>query len=616
MQKELAGGSPPLNVTARSRSFRASVLIAIAIFLLAFSVRSLTWHDTRFEVGKVQSSVAGDYQRVSELLRQEGLTGFFSSSSSLADLNNLGHPPGYSILIALVRGVFGSSQAAIQFTQILFDSLAAVLLFLIVLELFSLAPATIAGLFAALSPQLVWNSVLLLPDSLATFPILLAVYLLARGREKPRLATFVIIGALVGLSCWLRANAMLLTVFLAAAVLLLHGKKQWRYSLAVIAGTMLIVLPLTIRNAIATRHFIPVSLGAGQTLLEGIADYDTSNRFGIPNTDMGIMRQEAEVHQRPEYYGTLFNPDGVQRERARMKRGASVIVSNPVWFASVMIRRAASMTRLERTRLISTTPAVTNPIQTANLSPIVAPLTALQRCRADSPEARALFDVINEETLTVMGDNQRYGRQFSCGPFTVSANTDYLIVLSSRIDQGRLRISIEDANGHTYVSEILETFEVEPAGDATQVIRLPFVSRASAIEIKMRSEASADEPMGHFGTIELYELGPARFLWTRYPRVLVHAVQRVFVTAVFLPLALVGIGLTIFRKRMAALVILSVVPIYYFTVQSAFHTEYRYVLAVNHFLFAFAAVAISWVASLVLRARGARDGVKPAQSNH
>jgi hypothetical protein len=150
MPTELAGSSPPLNVSAKSRSFRARTLIAIAIFLLAFSVRSLTWHDTRFEVGKVQSSVAGDYQRVAELLRQEGARGFFSSSSSLADLNNLGHPPGYSILIAMVRAVFGSSQAATQFTQIVFDSFAAVLIFLIVLELFSLAPATLAGLFAAL----------------------------------------------------------------------------------------------------------------------------------------------------------------------------------------------------------------------------------------------------------------------------------------------------------------------------------------------------------------------------------------------------------------------------------------------------------------------------------
>lgn len=598
MTQESAGSSPPLNIPARSRSFRARVLVATAIFLLAFSVRSLTWHDTRFEVGKVQSSVAGDYQRVAELLRQEGVRGFFSSSSSLADLNNLGHPPGYSILIALVRGVFANSHTAIQFTQILFDSLAAVLIFLIVLDLSSLTPATIAGLFAALSPQLAWNSVLLLPDSLATFPILFAVFLLARSREKPRLATFIIIGGLVGLSCWLRANAMLLTVFLAAAVLLLHGKKHWRYSLAVIAGTLLIVLPLTIRNAIATRHFIPVSLGAGQTLLEGIADNDANNRFGIPNTDMGIMKQEAEMFQRPEYYGTLFNPDGVQRERARMKRGATVIASNPVWFAGVMIRRAASMTRLERTRLISNTPAVTNSFETARLSPVVAPTTGLglESCRTQSSEQKAAFEIAKSEALILTGDNQKYGRQFLCGPLTVKPRTDYLIELSTRIDQGRMRVSVGDENGRTYTSDILEPLEVkQPTGQPVQTIRLPFASMAESMQIDFSNEASNAPPIVHVDAINLYELGPASFLWTHLPRMGLRAVQRGFVTAIVLPLALIGVSLTIFRKRTAALIILSVVPLYYFTVQSAFHTEYRYVLAVNYFLFAFAAVAIGWV---------------------
>lgn len=578
--------------------------ICAFIFLLAFSVRLLTWHDTRFEVGKVQSSVAGDYQRVAELLRQEGIGGFFSSSSSLADLNNLGHPPGYSILIALVRTVFGSSHAAIQFTQIVFDSLAAVILFLIVLELFSLAPATIAGLFAALSPQLAWNSVLLLPDSIATFPILLAVFLLARNREKPRLVTFVMIGALVGLSCWLRANAMLLAVFLAAAVLPVHGKKHWRYSLAVLAGTLMIVLPLTIRNAIATRHFIPVSLGAGQTLLEGIADYDTNNRFGIPNTDMGIMRQEAEVHQRPEYYGTLFNPDGVQRERARMKRGFSVITSNPVWFASVMVRRAASMTRLERTRLISNTPAVTNSIETARLSPVVAPTTGLglESCRTQSSEQKAAFEIANSAALILTGDNQKYGRQFLCGPLTVKPRTDYLIELSTRIDQGRMRVSVEDENGRTYTSDILEPLEVkQPTGQPVQTTRLPFASMAESMQIDFSNEASNAPPIVHVDAINLYELGPASFLWTHLPRIVLRAVQRAFVTAVVLPLALIGVGLAIFRKRTAALIILSVVPLYYFTVQSAFHTEYRYVLAVNYFLFAFAAVTISWAGEFLYK---------------
>src|SRR5713101_6564345 len=164
-------------------------------------------------------------------------------------------------------------------------------------------------MLAAFSPQFAWNSVLLLPDSLAVLPILLAVYCLMRAAKNPRLVTLIIAGALVGISCWLRANAMLLTFFIAAAVLLLFPReRRTRYALAVVCGTLLIVLPLTIRNAIVFHRFIPLSLGAGQTLLEGIADYDPEGKLGVPSTDVGIMKREAEQSGRLDYYGTLFNP--------------------------------------------------------------------------------------------------------------------------------------------------------------------------------------------------------------------------------------------------------------------------------------------------------------------
>jgi len=313
---------------------RVRLALCFSIFLLAFGVRVLSWHDTRLEVGKVQTVVVADYQRVAQLLRDGGLRSFFSSSSPLADLNNLGHPPGYSILIAAIHSVFGSSDTAVQFVQIAGDALAAVMIFLIVAELLPLSAGAVAGLLAALSPQFAWNSVLLLPDSISVLPILLAIYLIARSPKNPRLLTFLLAGALIGISCWLRANAMLLSLFVALGVLLLVSPtnfslsssrdndklkfvgRRWRFGLAVICGTLLIVVPLTLRNAIVFHRFIPLSLGAGQTLLEGIADYDHEGRFGIPQTDMGIMKQEAEIYQRPDYYGTLFKPDGVERERA------------------------------------------------------------------------------------------------------------------------------------------------------------------------------------------------------------------------------------------------------------------------------------------------------------
>src|SRR5260370_28940276 len=107
-------------------TFRARLMIGLVIFLLAFGVRVLSWHDTRLEVGKVQTAVSADYKRVAQLLREGGVRSCFSSSSPLADLNNLGHPPVYSILIALIYSVFGSSDSAVQFVQIICDALAAI----------------------------------------------------------------------------------------------------------------------------------------------------------------------------------------------------------------------------------------------------------------------------------------------------------------------------------------------------------------------------------------------------------------------------------------------------------------------------------------------------------
>src|SRR5882724_7864183 len=402
------------------------IVIAILIFLIAFGVRVLTWHDTRLEVGKVQSAVVADYQRDAELLRAGGVSSFFSSSSPLADLNNLGHPPGYSFLIAAVYSL-KHSVAAVQFAQITADSLSAVLIFLIVAELFPLTAGVVAGLLAAFSPQFAWNSVLLLPDSISVLPILLAIFLLARGLRKPRILNFLIIGALIGLSCWLRANAMLLPLFVAAAVpLLIKSENQtasrmlanrrqdagapWRFTLAVVCGTLLIILPLTIRNAIVFHRFIPLSLGAGQTLLEGIADYDKESKFGIPNTDMGIMKQESEIYQRPDYYGTLFNPDGVERERARLSRGFAIIRSHPLWFAGVMAKRASSMVRLERSRLISTDPPISHSIEAIDKMHSVWSATPNQLLTGGvALSSQAQTSLVSDTCcwLSLMGDDSR-----------------------------------------------------------------------------------------------------------------------------------------------------------------------------------------------------------------
>ncbi|MFL6229007.1 MAG: ArnT family glycosyltransferase [Pyrinomonadaceae bacterium] len=431
---------------ARMTTARRKLLVAcVAVFAVASCVRLLTWRETRAEVGKVQTTVTAGYRRDARFLLEGGISSLFSRASPLANPDSLGHPPGYPLLLAAVCKLFGESDAAIQLLQVCGDALACVLLVLVVAQVLDLKTAFVAGLLAAISPQLAWNSVLLLPDSLAVLPVMCALYLVARlinrGRATTRsqVAAMFVAGALVGVSCWLRANALLLAPFVAVFVFFLaQRERRARLAWSLVAGALVVVGVLTVRNAVVFRHFVPVSLGAGQTLLEGIGDYDTAMRFGIPSTDDEIMRQEANAAGRPDYDETLLGADGIIRERQRLARGFTVIRAHPVWFASVMLRRAASMLRLERARRVSLTTGV-------------------------------------------------------------------------------------------------------------------------------------------------------------------GLLQRLFITAIFLPLAVCGAWLLARERRHRALCVLLCVPAYYLCFQSIVHTEYRYTLAINFSIFAFAAFALIWLADALRR---------------
>ena len=412
-------------------------------------------------------------------------------------------------------------------------------------------------------------------------------------------------GALVGVSCWLRANAMLLAPFLAflAVPLLFPRGARLRPAAALLAGALVVVGTLTLRNAIVLGRFIPVSLGAGQTFLEGIADYDTENRFGIPRTDYGIMRQEAEASGLPHHRETLFGPDGVERDRARLARGAAVVRARPFWFAGVMLRRALSMLRLERTPLLSAEPPVTNALEPAGgATPAWAASAAelLAAGAASSPQAKISLTP-DGLALRVEGDETRYGEQFASAQIELEEGTDYLLALPVKVERGRVSVGVRDAGGRLRSSTMVEASETQtPEGQPFVDVRLPFA--ASGFDTaRVVVENAGARPAAQVGAATLHALGPSSRTWTRLPRALLRAAQKFFVTAAVLPLALTGLFLLARRRESRALVVLLAVPAYYLCVQSAVHTEYRYVLAVYHFLFALAAVALAALASALWR---------------
>src|SRR5207344_347975 len=115
----------------------------------------------------------------------------------------------------------------------------AILIFLIAAELLPARIAIIAGALAALSPQLAYYSLILIPDSLATLPLMLAIYFVVRVKKSNSFRSVVAAGAFIGLSCWLRSNALMMAPFLAVALLVIMDRaRRLRYALTLVAATV------------------------------------------------------------------------------------------------------------------------------------------------------------------------------------------------------------------------------------------------------------------------------------------------------------------------------------------------------------------------------------------
>lgn len=571
----------------------SSFYFSIIIFLVSFLVRFFQWQDSRFDVLNVQSEVTEKYQLFARYLLEDGFLSFFESQSRIStDLDLMGHPPGYSYLIAFIFGIVGESNQAIQNVSIFFDSLSAVLIFLIACRFFSNKVGLIAGLLSAFSPQFALNSNFLLPDTLAIFPILLAVLFFILFIEKPNYFYLILTGISLGLSCWLRANTLLMPIFFAVAILFLIKEKRITYSATLVLSFCCIVAPITIRNAIIYKSFIPISLGSGQTLLEGIADYDTEQKFGFSRWDVGIIKKEAEIFQRPDYANTLFTPDGIARDKMRINQGWQVIRENPFWFGSVMLKRALTMLKLERMNLVSTDIPVTNSLKTneTQIKWKTLPDDLLKNGKRLSGE---IFLDVSNNNLQIKTDTSSKGEQFSTPPFEVERHKDYLINIRLLITQGRLSLKLKgDFSQKIYASTDVAFEEVPDNKYYYKDVRMTFVPiKDEPVRIIFSNNVSLyPNSVLDIEKVELFELGESSLTWIWLIHQVVWAIQKLFITAIIIPLFIFGLIVLTYLRQWKTLIILLIVPLYYMSVQSALHTEYRYVMAILHFYFVFAAV--------------------------
>jgi 4-amino-4-deoxy-L-arabinose transferase-like glycosyltransferase len=329
---------------AWSRTGRGAALLGL--FGLALAVRSLHAADLGPLVGTPDEPAIRMSHRYEAQARdiQAGAGILFPRDANPRDTGPIARPPGYALFLAGVYTTFGREGAKWQRAQNLLDSLAPVLLFLLGEALLGPAVGLASGLIFALTPHFAYYANVRLPDEPCVVLVLAGMLCVILGRGRRAALGWHALGGLAfGLSTWLRPNTLALAAFMALGLLALEPWPAAKWRALVLAGTAAVVVaPITLRNYLVYDAFVPVSTNMGIVLWEGIADAGGA-RFGAFSADREVARDEARLFGDPRYREWWASPDGVARDRFRVRRALAVIRDNPLWFGRAMLARMGQM---------------------------------------------------------------------------------------------------------------------------------------------------------------------------------------------------------------------------------------------------------------------------------
>ena len=240
-------------------------------------------------------------------------------------------PLGYLFLILLPL-VITPNPIGVQILHALLASLSTILLYKVGGKISSEAAAWRAALLYALWPLSARFEVTILPDAVMSFFLLLSIFFLLKALSSAHSTHwFFLAGITCGIGMSMRPDILPFPLFVAAWLFFSQHFSKWvQASLTILLGVVIIVGAQTARNAAVTDgKLVPLGLGNGISLWEGISQF--GDTLGTVHDDQKLAAQEG-------YWGWAY-PNGVERERKRFREAIDLIISHPLWYSGVMLKR-------------------------------------------------------------------------------------------------------------------------------------------------------------------------------------------------------------------------------------------------------------------------------------
>jgi len=256
-----------------------------ALLLIAISVRVLTLQFMRAHLNDPAWFQVGSYAKFDRQAR-DILDGrqrlFWIDDATRTDLAQ--YPPAFPALVALIYKISGDYSAfSIQLVQWFVDLVLSFFLIMgIAFTAFGRRAAIVSGFLLALSPLFALYAAYPSTDIPTTWFVLGGNWLLLLAAKHKSVWLAFAAGVALGIACWLRVNPLYLCVGWAVALLIVKDAWSLRLKMAaaVLAGTVILIAPIVIRNYIVFPDFTPTGGTIGANLWE-----DSAKQSSDSNTD-------------------------------------------------------------------------------------------------------------------------------------------------------------------------------------------------------------------------------------------------------------------------------------------------------------------------------------------
>ena len=246
-------------------------------------------------------------------------------------------PPGWPMVLAMIRWIAGPSRLAVVFAQGLFDTGTILLCGWTALALTrSRTAGVIAFMLALLWPPFFRESRFMQTEPLFTVAITAALALFVRFARSPSLGLAFALGLVTGVASLVRPTGLAPVV----AMVLVWLAPRWRRLtpelprlFAMGLGVVLVLAPWTLRNARVFHAFLPVSTGAGEQFLQGSLN-ETDGRWNaviVGKVNDSVIADETKRLGHP--------PNAVEMDHAALMQGLANYRNDPAGSALRYVKR-------------------------------------------------------------------------------------------------------------------------------------------------------------------------------------------------------------------------------------------------------------------------------------